>query len=40
VEDPAEMAVALAAAQRHNAEGNTVLIDVHSNLESKKSRFG
>ena len=40
VEDPAEMAVALAAAQRHNAEGNTVLIDVHSNFESKKSRFG
>lgn len=40
VDDPAEMAIALAAAQRHNAEGNTVLIDVHSNFEAKKSRFG
>ena len=40
VDDPAEMATALVAAQRHNAEGNTVLIDVHSNFESKKSRFG
>ena len=40
VDNPNEMAVALAAAQRHNAEGNTVLIDVHSNFEAKKSRFG
>jgi thiamine pyrophosphate-dependent acetolactate synthase large subunit-like protein len=40
VEDPKEMAVALASAQEHNAEGRTVLIDVHSNFESKKSRFG
>jgi thiamine pyrophosphate-dependent acetolactate synthase large subunit-like protein len=40
VTDPKEMAGALAAAQRHNAEGRTVLIDVHSNFEAKKSRFG
>ena len=25
--------------KRHNSEGRTVLIDVHSNFESKKSRF-
>ena len=40
VEDPKEMAAALVSAQEHNAEGRTVLIDVHSNFEAKKSRFG
>ncbi|MEM7537878.1 MAG: thiamine pyrophosphate-requiring protein [Chloroflexota bacterium] len=35
----AEMEPALKEAQRLNAEGTTVLIDVHSNMEAKKSRF-
>ncbi len=35
----AEMAPALAEAQRLNADGQTVLIDVHSNMEAKKSRY-
>ena len=39
VEKPAEMAPALEQAQRLNADGQTVLIDVHSNMESKKSRY-
>ena len=33
------MKQALIDAQRHNAEGQTVIIDVHSNFEAKKSRF-
>jgi len=39
VTKPGEMATAIADAQRHNSEGRTVLIDVHSNFESKKSKF-
>jgi len=35
----AEMTPALQRAQRLNAEGETVLIDVHSNLESRRSRW-
>lgn len=35
----AEMAPALKEAQRLNAESQTVLIDVHSNMEAKKSRY-
>lgn len=35
----AEMAPALRQAQILNAEGKTVLIDVHSNMEPKKSRY-
>lgn len=35
----AEMAPALKEAMRINAEGQTVLIDVHSNMEAKKSRY-
>ena len=35
----AEMAPALQEAQRLNAEGRTVLIDVHANVESRRSRF-
>jgi len=35
----AEMVPALQEAQRINAEGQTVLIDVHSNMEAKKSRY-
>ena len=36
---PADMAPALQEAQRLNADGRTVLIDVHSNMEAKKSRY-
>ena len=35
----AEMVPALKRAQRLNADGQTVLIDVHSNLESRRSRW-
>ena len=35
----AEMAAALVDAQRLNAEGKTVLIDVAANMESERSRF-
>ena len=35
----AEMAPALEEAKRLNADGQTVLIDVHSNMEPKKSRY-
>ena len=34
-----EMAPALEQAKRLNADGKAVLIDVHSNMESKKSRY-
>ena len=34
-----EMAPALQEAQRLNADGKTVLIDVHSNMEGKRSKF-
>ena len=34
-----EMAPALRSAQRLNAEGETVLIDVHSNMEGRRSAF-
>jgi acetolactate synthase-1/2/3 large subunit len=34
-----EMAPALESAQRLNADGRTVLIDVHSNMEGRRSRF-
>ncbi len=39
VTKPGEMGPAIGDAQRHNSEGRTVLIDVHSNFESKKSKF-
>ena len=39
VTDPGEMKQALIDAQRHNEDGRTVIIDVHSNFEAKKSRF-
>ena len=39
VMEPTEMALALERAQRLNAEGQTVLIDVHTNLEARQSRF-
>ena len=36
---PGEMGPAINDAQRHNAEGRTVLIDVHSDFEPRKSKF-
>ena len=39
VKEPAQMAPALEQAKRMNAEGQTVLIDVHSDMEAKKSRY-
>ena len=39
VEKTSEMAPALVEARRLNADGTTVLIDVHSNMESKRSLF-
>lgn len=37
--DSAELAPAIEQAQRLNAEGRTVLIDVHSNMEGRRSRW-
>ena len=37
---PSEMVPALEQAKQLNAEGRTVLLDVHTNMESRKSRFG
>ena len=34
-----ELADALKAAQQHNANSETVLIDVHSDMEGKRSRW-
>ena len=39
VSDPSEIGPALQRAQQLNAEGRTVLLDVHSNMESRRSRF-
>ena len=39
VKDPIELGSALQKAQQLNREGKTVLIDVHSNMESKKSYY-
>ena len=39
VKDPSELGSALKKAQELNKEGKTVLIDVHSNMESKKSYY-
>jgi thiamine pyrophosphate-dependent acetolactate synthase large subunit-like protein len=36
---PEDVATALQKAQRLNAEGRTVLLDIHSNLEARRSRF-
>ena len=38
VTDPGQVADAIRQAQNHNAEGRTVLLDVHSNMEPRKSR--
>ena len=39
VESPAELVDALKSAQRLNKEGKTVLVDVHSDMESLRSRW-
>ena len=39
VTQPAEIAPALAKARQLNAEGRTVLLDIHSNLEARRSNF-
>jgi thiamine pyrophosphate-dependent acetolactate synthase large subunit-like protein len=39
VTKPAEVATALKQAQKLNAEGKTVLLDIHSNFEARRSRF-
>ena len=39
VKDPGELETALKKAQNLNKEGKTVLIDVHSNMEAKKSYY-
>ncbi|MCB1741294.1 MAG: hypothetical protein KDK91_13045, partial [Gammaproteobacteria bacterium] len=36
---PGEMVQALESAKRLNADGKTVLIDVHSNMEGRRSRW-
>ncbi|MDE2696594.1 MAG: thiamine pyrophosphate-requiring protein [Chloroflexota bacterium] len=37
--EPSELAPAIERAQQLNAEGRTVLIDVHSNMEARRSRW-
>jgi thiamine pyrophosphate-dependent acetolactate synthase large subunit-like protein len=39
VTDPNKVAPALRQAQQLNAEGSTVLLDIHTNLEGRRSRF-
>ncbi|MDA0366023.1 MAG: thiamine pyrophosphate-requiring protein [Chloroflexi bacterium] len=39
VTEPGEVANAIKQARRHNAEGRAVLLDVHSNLEPRRSTF-
>ena len=36
---PSEMIPALEQAQQLNADGRAVLLDVHTNMESRRSRF-
>jgi thiamine pyrophosphate-dependent acetolactate synthase large subunit-like protein len=39
VTQPAEVAPAIKQAQQLNADGKTVLIDIHTNLEARRSSF-
>jgi len=39
VTDPSEVAGAIKRAQRLNREGKTVLLDIHTNLEARRSNF-
>ena len=40
VTDPSDVAPSLMKARQLNAEGSTVLLDMHTNLEGRRSRFG
>jgi thiamine pyrophosphate-dependent acetolactate synthase large subunit-like protein len=40
VTSPGDVAPAVLKAQRLNAEGRTVLLDIHTNLEARRSQFG
>ena len=40
VKQSSEIAAALKRARQLNAEGRTVLLDIHCNLEGRRSRFG
>lgn len=37
--EPGDIAAALKKAQQLNAEGKTVLLDIHTNLEARRSNF-
>ena len=39
VTQPSEVGPAIQRAQQLNADGRTVLLDVHSNMEARRSRF-
>jgi thiamine pyrophosphate-dependent acetolactate synthase large subunit-like protein len=39
VTEPGEVAAAIEEARRHNAEGRSVLLDIHTNLEARRSQF-
>ena len=39
IRQPGEVANALKRAQQLNAEGKTVLLDIHTNLEARRSNF-
>ncbi|MCH8187012.1 MAG: hypothetical protein IH862_13040 [Chloroflexi bacterium] len=40
VTEPSKVAAALEQAKQLNADGKTVLLDIHSNLEARRSNFG
>lgn len=40
VKKPSEIAAALVRARKLNADGRTVLLDIHCNVEGRRSRFG
>ena len=39
VTEPDAVAGAIEDARRHNAEGRAVLLDIHTNLEARRSQF-
>ncbi|MBC8281189.1 MAG: hypothetical protein H8E48_10420, partial [Chloroflexi bacterium] len=39
VTEPGEVANAIQQAKKLNAEGRTVLLDIHTNLEARRSNF-
>jgi thiamine pyrophosphate-dependent acetolactate synthase large subunit-like protein len=40
VKQPSEIAGALERARQLNGDGRTVLLDIHCNIEGRRSRFG